>query len=133
MTVGLLIITHQNIGRTLVDAAYSMLSARPLEAHTLEVGLDCNTDTVTDKALSLVRQIDQGDGVLILSDVYGSTPSNIAMTLLEQPNVAAVSGLNLPMLIRVFNYPGLPLPQLADKAKTGGRDGIILRSSTHHG
>ncbi len=132
MTVGLLIITHQNIGKTLVEAAYSMLNSRPLEAHTLEVGLDCNTDTLIDKALSLARQIDQGDGVLILSDVYGSTPSNIAMTLLQQPNMAAVSGINLPMLIRVFNYPDLPLPQLADKAKSGGRDGILLHASARN-
>jgi len=62
--------------------------------------------------------------VLVLTDLYGSTPSNIAQKLIAQRNVHVVSGLNLSMLIRILNYPQLPLLELSEKAVSGGKDGI---------
>jgi PTS system ascorbate-specific IIA component len=58
--------------------------------------------------------------------MYGSTPSNIANRLMKRPEVSVISGISLPMLIRVMNYPKLSLPELINKALTGGHDGILL-------
>ena len=77
-------------------------------------------------ALRRARALDDGDGVLVLTDLYGSTPSNIAASLLGTGAVQVVAGLNLPMLIRVLNYPAEDLPALADKAVSGGNRGILL-------
>ncbi|CAK0770012.1 hypothetical protein CCP3SC15_4060003 [Gammaproteobacteria bacterium] len=72
----------------------------------------------------MAGSLDQGDGVLVLTDMYGSTPSNIACRL-DSEKVRIVAGVNLPMLIRVLNYSYLSLEDLTNKAISGGRDGII--------
>ena len=79
--------------------------------------------------MQTLHEIDQGDGTLILTDMYGSTPSNIACGASERHDIRIISGLNLPMLIRVLNYPHLNLNELEQKAITGGQDGVI---SCHH-
>jgi PTS system ascorbate-specific IIA component len=74
----------------------------------------------------MCERLDDGDGVLVLTDLFGSTPSNISVRLLSRGNIEVVSGVNLSMLIRVMNYPELSLPILVTKALTGGHDGINL-------
>ena len=71
------------------------------------------------------HKLDHGQGVLILTDIYGSTPSNIACALSTKENVRIISGINLPMLIRVLNYPNLELDELVLKAISGGQEGIM--------
>ena len=78
-----------------------------------------------EQAQGMVQELDRGDGVLVLTDMYGSTPSNIAAGLQKEGKVSVVAGINLPMLIRVLNYPFLDLAALAEKALSGGRDGIL--------
>ena len=63
--------------------------------------------------------------MLVLTDIYGSSPANIAAALQERPRVLAVAGVNLPMLVRVLNYPVLPLEALAEKALSAGREGVV--------
>jgi len=125
MSVGLLIITHNGVGRILTRTAFEMLEDRPIEPTTLEVDLNCDIDKIEDKATEALMKCDQGQGVLILTDIFGSTPSNVASLLLKKYWACAVSGLNLPMLIRILNYPDLNLQELAEKALSGARDGII--------
>jgi len=124
MSVGMLLITHGQVGRALVDTAASTLGFCPLDTAVLSIAPDSNPDLVVEKARYLAQQLDDGDGVLVLTDIYGSTPANIACRLLEAHRVAVVAGVNLPMLIRLFNYPRLSLEELAHKAVSGGRDGI---------
>lgn len=126
MSAGLLIITHDQVGEQLLSTATRMLEFCPLNAKTLAVHGDQDPDRLLDEAFSLCRQLDNGGGILVLTDAYGSTPSNIAIRLLEAARVMVVAGLNLPMLIRVLNYPQLQLDELAQKALSGGRDGILL-------
>lgn len=126
MSVGLLIITHDRIGERLLDTATSMLEFCPLNAKTIAVHGSQDPDLVQERAREYVDMLDDGDGVLVLADVYGSTPSNIAIRLLRTSRVMVVAGVNLPMLIRVLNYPKLDLGELAQKALSGGRDGILL-------
>lgn len=126
MTVGLLIVTHNRIGSDLLDTATNMLGICPLSTLVLPVTQDNDPDRTYAAARRMVKDLDQGEGVLILTDVYGSTPSNIASRLREHQRVRVVAGVNLPMLIRILNYPRLELDELADKALSGGRDGVLL-------
>jgi PTS system ascorbate-specific IIA component len=124
--VGLLLITHNQIGTALLETASNMIGMCPLVVDVLAVPGDCDPDAMVRRGLVLVDRLDRGEGVLILTDIYGSTPSNIAARLADNRRVLAVSGVNLPMLVRVMNYPRLTVRELAAKAESGGRDGIFL-------
>ena len=132
MSVGLLVITHERIATAIIDVAISMLDGCPLKVDVLPATRDCDPDQLRDEAERRVRAIDGGDGVLVLTDIYGSTPSNVACSLADGKRVVVVSGINLPMLVRVMNYPRLSLPELADKAVSGGRDGVFTCRSPEH-
>lgn len=125
MSVHVLIISHHAIGNAIVSAASTTFGDKlPLPTSAVEIPPDCDPDTTTPKLIELVEKVDQGDGVLILTDLYGSTPCNIAYKILKDHNVEVVTGLNLPMLLRVLNYPDLNLAELGEKAQSGGHEGI---------
>jgi PTS system ascorbate-specific IIA component len=126
MTVGVLIVTHGNIGESLLDTAIKTLGFCPLQTETLSAPPTVDVDEIDAMAQAMCIRLDEGQGVLVLTDIYGSTPSNIANKLLKRKGVSVISGINLPMLIRVMNYPKLPLAELINKALTGGHDGILL-------
>lgn len=126
MSVGILIITHNNIGQQLLETARVMLGTCPLKTVSLAIHNDCNLETSIAEAEALLDDLNSGEGVLVLTDMYGSTPSNIANRLASENSVIVISGVNLPMLIRVLNYPRLNLAQLAEKARSGGHDGIMI-------
>jgi PTS system mannose-specific IIA component len=126
MSVGLLIITHERIASVIADTAVTMLGRCPLPLAVLPVSSDWDPDYIREEARTKINALDQGEGVLILTDIYGSTPSNVVGSLLKVNHVQMVSGINLPMLIRVMNYPKLTLNELAQKAVSGGRDGVFL-------
>jgi len=126
MSVGLLVITHGQVGRALLDTADAMLSGQPLQAAVVTVMNECDTDSISQQVSEAIAKLNQGDGVLLLTDIYGATPSNIAMKFQnDETRVMVVSGVNLPMLIRVLNYPELSIEQLLAKALSGGRDGVF--------
>lgn len=125
MAVSILTITHTNIGQEFLNAAESMLSELPLACKSLSVSDTCDPEEVLNNALTICKELDQGDGILVLTDIFGSTPSNICNKLSNIENTSVIAGLNLPMLIRVMNYPDLSLPELVDKALSGAHDGII--------
>jgi len=103
-----------------------MLGGRPLETRVVEAGADPDLDALSAAAEAACEALDTGAGVLVLTDLYGATPSNAARRLAARPGRRVVAGLSLPMLVRVLNYPGLPLEELAQKALSGGRDGVLL-------
>lgn len=125
MMVGLLIISHDGLGHALFETVTSTLGRCPMEVRILSVARDADPDQLAARAHTLASEIDHGDGLLVLTDIYGSTPSNIACRLQDLPAVRVVAGLNLPMLFRILNYPTLGLDALTDKALSGGRDGVI--------
>jgi PTS system ascorbate-specific IIA component len=126
MSVGLCLISHDRIGEALLDTAVSMLGGQPLPAAVIAVTSASDPAQVLAQAREAVRALDQGDGVIVLTDMFGSTPSNIA-TALKRDNerVTVIAGVNLPMLVRLMNYPRLGIAQLKDKALSGGREGIF--------
>ncbi|MCG8489591.1 MAG: PTS fructose transporter subunit IIA [Chromatiales bacterium] len=124
MSIGLLLITHSRIGDALLETVKKMFVDVPLPIETLTVSTECNPDQIKTEAHQLVENLNDGDGVLVFTDMYGSTPSNIAYSLADRGRVNVVSGLNLPMLIRTLNYLDLDLKSLTEKAVSGGREGI---------
>ena len=126
MSVGVLIITHSGIGAAIYGTANFMIHEIPLDIKLLSASRESDADELLESAILLIRELDSGDGVLVLTDLYGSTPSNIALRLYEYAEVAVVTGLNLSMLIRVMNYPQLSLHELSKKAYSGGVDGVTL-------
>lgn len=126
MSVGLLILTHIGIGPALLGTATLMMDGCPLQAKILTASADSDPEEIIDHARELIAELDKGDGVLILADLLGSTPYNVVKILFKSENIRIVTGLNLCMLIRVLNYPELGLNDLAAKAVSGGREGIVL-------
>ncbi len=126
MSVGLLLITHENIASSLLETARMMLSTCPLASRTLEIPLDYPVETALIQAGNYMDTLDTGNGVLIISDIFGATPCNIAKQLCADYNCKLVVGISLPMIVRVLNYPQLNLENMALKAVTGGHDGISL-------
>ncbi len=124
MNVGILLITHGNIGAVLLQTAIHVLGMCPLRTKTISAPPGCNSDKVFNDALQSTNDLDAGDGVLVLTDLFGATPSNIACQLKKHHDIRVVTGVNLPMLIRVLNYADLSVAELAHKALTGGRDGV---------
>lgn len=126
MSVGLLLITHNNIASSLLDTARQMLDTCPLATRALEVPLDFPVSDILSQAKEYINILDTGNGVLILTDIYGSTPSNIGKQLSDIFNCTLVAGLNLPMLVRILNYPQLNMASMALNAVSGGHAGILL-------
>lgn len=125
MSVALILVTHGDIGKYIHEAATSIIGSSPLRVQFLSVNTLTQPEIMVREAEEMVRTLDTGDGVLILTDMYGSTPSNIACAMQHQ-NVEVIAGLNLPMIVRVMNYPNLPLHRLADKAVSGGKEGVMF-------
>ena len=126
MSVGILLITHEGIGHALLAVATRLLRKLPLQTAAFEVPFDGDVDALLPQASAALRKVDGGHGVLVLTDLYGATPSNIAAKLsrLGTP-LRRVSALSLPMLLRVMNYADLPLDELPAVAAAGARNGVI--------
>ncbi len=126
MSVGLLIITHNRLGEDLLATARGMLESTPLPTRVLAVGQDQQFDRILEQARRAAHELRTSAGLLVLTDAYGSTPSNIANRLRDENGVQVVAGVNLPMLIRIFNYPEQGLDDMAHTAVEGGRAGVLL-------
>lgn len=126
MSVGLLLVTHGKLGHHLLDTLQEMMGELPLAADVLEVRRVSAHEVLISQGRKMLDRLDSGDGVLVLTDAFGSTPSNIANKLRVDGRVAVVAGVNLPMLVRIFNYPGLDLPAMTRSAVEGGSRGIIV-------
>jgi PTS system ascorbate-specific IIA component len=125
MSVGVLLITHDQLGSALLDTAVKILGHCPLHTEVLSIPLNGDVEALRRNAAALTRAMDEGQGVLVLTDIFGATPSNIAASLAEAGRIAVVAGVNLPMLVRVLNYPQDPLDGLTEKAIAGGNRGIL--------
>jgi PTS system mannose-specific IIA component len=125
LSIALLIITHNQIGQELIETARAMFGQLPVAAEAIRVDRGDDPERLQADADRIARQLDQGDGVLLLSDMFGSTPGNIANRLAATGNRRVVYGVNLPMVVRVLNYAALDLDGVVDKAMSGGREGVV--------
>ncbi len=125
MGVSVLLVSHGRLSQILLDTVQDVLGELPMATEVLEVRRVMDTDPLIRQGERIIERLDQGDGVLVLTDAFGSTPSNIANRVAAKVPSRVVAGLNLPMLLKVFNYPGLPLAELAKAAVEGGQRGIL--------
>jgi len=123
--IGILLITHGTFGESLVQNVCHILNRRP--PLMAQLGLTPQDDPLDTLPLArtLVTQVDEGDGVLIMTDVLGASPSNLTLKLLEPGRVEGVAGVSLPMVLRALTYRKGEMKTLVRKAVSGGRDGVI--------
>jgi PTS system mannose-specific IIA component len=123
--IGLLILADKNLGAGLIAAAAHTLGIRPPQLAATNLDYTEAPEHVDAILREGIQKVDQGDGVLILADVFGATHTNVACHLLARGRIELITGVNLPMLLRALNYQHLKMDDLIDKALSGGSGGII--------
>lgn len=123
--VGILIITHGDLGTSLADCARHILQREIDNLAVMQVDKNDDPDQKLAQARTLVGGLNDGEGVLVLTDIFGGTPSNIASRLIEADKIEAIAGVNLPMLVRALCYSSQPLETVISKAVTGGLEGVM--------
>ena len=123
--IGILIVTHGEIGTSLLESASQILGARPQQVATLSVWRHDDPDDLVLRARELMETIDDGQGVLILTDIFGATPGNVVSRLLEDGRVEGVSGISLPMLLRVVTGRNGSVSTAVQRALSGGTEGLV--------
>ncbi len=123
--IGILIVTHGAAGEEMLATASVMLGTRPPRVATLGVARDDDPDTVLARGRELIAQLDEGAGVLVLADMFGATPCNVAARLLADGRVEGVSGLSLPMLVRALSGREGTLAGAVERALSGGTQGVV--------
>jgi PTS system mannose-specific IIA component len=123
--IGILIVSHGAFGESLIHSASHVLGRRPVYLRQLGVTVHDDPEALIPVAEDLIRFLDQGQGVLVLTDIFGATPSNIAAKLLKPGKVEGIAGVNLPMLIRALTYREEPLEVALDKALSGASEGVM--------
>jgi len=123
--IGVLLVSHGAIGETLLASAEQILGARQAQVAALGVSRADDPDKVLARARALAAQLDSGAGVLVLTDMFGATPCNVASRLLADGRIEGVSGVSLPMLVRVLSGRNGSLPAAVQRALTGGAEGVV--------
>ena len=123
--VGILLITHNGLGDSLIDCVRHVLGVAPAHLKALSVLASDDPAQKEAAARALIAQLDRGKGVLLLSDIFGATPCNIAQRVCQPGSVEGVAGVNLPMLLRVACYVDKPLDQMVQRAVEGGKECIV--------
>jgi PTS system mannose-specific IIA component len=128
--IGIVIVTHGQLGEALIDAAEFILGSRPQETISVSIDLNQNADRLREKVAAGIKKVSRDRGVLILTDMFGGTPSNISYSFLEEGRVEVLSGVNLPVLVHALDHRAkMPLAELAAAIETFGRKSITLASS----
>ncbi len=123
--IGILIITHGTLGESLIHSASHVVGAKPPMLQQFSIGAHDDPVSILPQAQKMVESLDDGQGVLILSDIYGATPCNLVTKLLQTGRIEGVAGVNLPMLVRALTYRNGSLDKLVEKAVSGGREGVV--------
>jgi mannose PTS system EIIA component len=125
MVIGIVLITHGPLGESLLRAAAHTLGRQPERAEHIAVRDVDSPESLLERAREAVARVDDGSGVLVLTDMYGATPSNVAAKLLASGRVEGVSGANLPMLVRALCHRQAPLAEVLEKALIGAAAGVV--------
>jgi PTS system ascorbate-specific IIA component len=123
--IGILIVAHGTLSDALIGAVTHVLGSRPPQFEGMRVAAADDPLSLLPRAREVVKSLDSGDGVLIFSDIYGASPCNLAIKLLQPGRIEAVAGVNLPMLVRAFTYRGKGMDTMIKKAISGGCDGVV--------
>jgi len=123
--IGIFLITHGTFGESLVQNVCHVLNKRPPQFSQLGVFAQDDPLDILPMARLLLKEVDSGEGVLILTDILGATPANLALKLINPGRVEAISGVSLPMVLRALTYRKHGMETILRKAVSGGHDGVI--------
>ena len=127
--IGILVVTHKQLGDALIEAAEFILGQRPAAAESISIDLKENAEKLRGKIKEGIKKVSSHDGVLIMTDMFGGTPSNLSYSFLEEGRVEVISGVNLPMVIKAVNLrEQKPLTELAAQLETFGKRSITMAS-----
>jgi len=127
--IGIVIATHRHLGDSFVDAAEFILNDKLVGTATVSIDLNEPADKLRKKIVEAVKRVDNQQGVLILTDMFGGTPSNLSYSLLEEGKIEVISGVNLPMVIKAANSrQKMTLSELAETLEDYGKKSISLAS-----
>jgi PTS system mannose-specific IIA component len=123
--IGILLLTHAPLGQAFIEAATHVFRARPPQLEAIDVTADQDTDQVKAQALAAIERLDDGSGVLVITDVMGGTPSNCTLPLAQAGHVDVIAGISLPMLLRALTYRHDTLDVVVEMALAGGQGGAL--------
>lgn len=123
--IGILVVTHEDLGAHLIRCACHVIGMHPPQLGYLSVFIENKPEAILTEGRRLIQQLDSGDGVVILSDMLGATPCNVASRLVQPGKVECIAGVNLPMLVRVLTYRHESLSAVVEKGLSGGQRGVI--------
>lgn len=123
--IGILIVAHGNFGESLIQSATHVLGARPLKLEALAVEAMDSPEVILQQCRRLIATLDDGAGVLVIGDICGATPCNVATRIIIPGRVEVLTGANLPMLLRALTYRHEPLASVVAKALAGGAEGVF--------
>jgi len=123
--IGILIIAHGNLGDSLINCMTHLLGKRPDGITSLQVTGTDDARSLLPTAQRLAAAVDQGEGVLVITDIFGSTPSNLACRLLVPGRVEGVAGANVPMLVRAVTYRSRGMDVMLKRVVSGGCEGVF--------
>jgi PTS system mannose-specific IIA component len=128
--IGIVVVTHSHLGEALLEAAEFVLGSRPTAAVSVSIDLNQNVDRLREKVAAGIKKVNQDQGVLILTDMFGGTPSNISYSFLEEGRIEVLSGVNLPVLVQALDRRAkVPIGELGISLEAFGRKSISLASS----
>ena len=123
--IGILLITHGSYGEALIQNACHVLNKRPQLVNQLGVAAQDDPVDLLPLARQMLSLVDDGSGVLVLTDIFGASPANLALKLLKPGHIEGVAGVNLPMLLRALTYREKGMEVLLTRTISGGRDGVL--------
>lgn len=123
--IGILLLTHAPLGQAFIDAATHVFRARPERLEAIDVIADQDPSEVKRLAAEAIARIDDGSGVLVITDVMGGTPSNCTLALREPGKTEIIAGISLPMLLRALTYRTDTLDVVVEMALAGGQSGAV--------
>ncbi len=124
-SIGLVLVTHGSFGKDLVESAQFILGPQEM-IFSVSVPPQAGGDEILGEIKNAVKKCDQGGGVLVLTDLFGGTPTTLSLSLLKKHNIEVVAGVNLPLLIKAVQSRELPMSELAEVCRKAGRTGIIV-------
>lgn len=124
--IGLVLLTYEGIGEQMIKAASHMLGHTPEYLAALPATFNDTPESIAPRLSEAITRTDAGDGVLVLTDLYGTTHCNVASGFINSGKVEMVSGLNMAILVKAINYRNKPMVELLNKVQAGGHDSISL-------
>ena len=128
MSIALFFVTHQGIASSLLGIGEAIIKKPNSNLAFVDVPMDADTNSIIDVTENKLKSLDLTDGILFITDIYGGTPSNIAQQLASNYDASLISGINLPMIIRLLNYRKETEQVLVQKALDGAHKGIQIHN-----